>query len=107
MLTREQILARKTGRGTVTLSDGGMVAVRALTRDEVLEMRELETTAERDNYLLATAITDPQLSVEDVAAWAASDTAGDLARVSQEIASVSRMTDDSGKGATKRPSKRR
>lgn len=107
MLTREQILARKTGRGTVTLSDGGKVAIRALTRDETLVVREMESLADRDNFIIATGMTEPQLSVEDVAAWAASDNAGDLATVSEAIGVISGMAPTSGKESTKSPSRRR
>lgn len=89
MLTREQILARKTGKGTATLPDGSTVAVRALTRDEVLESQELGSLGERDTYLVATGMTDPKLSIEDVAAWASSGDAGDLVAVSDAIAVLS------------------
>lgn len=99
-LTREQILARKTGRGTATLPDGSTVAIRALTRDEVLAGQEL-SLADRDNYIIATGMTDPQLSVEDVAAWAASGDAGDLVAVSDAIAVLSGLKEGAGKEATK------
>jgi hypothetical protein len=102
-LTREQILARKTGRGTVTFADGGQVHIRALTRNEALAVRELDTVAEQDNLIISTGLVDPEMSVEDVAAWAASDAAGDLAAVSEGIAVISGMTPKSGKEATKSP----
>lgn len=89
MLTREQILARKTGKGTATLPDGSTVAVRALTRDEVLTSQEQGSLADRDNFLVATGMTDPKLSIEDVKAWAATGAAGDLVAVSEAIAELS------------------
>lgn len=101
MLTRDQILARKTGRGTVTLSDGGTVAIRALTRDEALAVRDLPSVADQDNFIIATGLVNPAMSVDDVAAWAANDAAGDLAAVSEGIAELSGMTAKSGKAATK------
>lgn len=103
VLTREQILARKTGRGTVTLSDGGQVHIRALTRNEALAVRDLETVAEQDNFIISTGMTDPKLSVDDVATWAENDAAGDLAAVSEGIAVISGMSTRSGKEATKSP----
>lgn len=96
-LTREQILARKTGKGKATLPDGSTVAIRALTRDEVIEMQEMEGTADRDNFIIATGMTDPKLSVEDVAAWAAGGDAGDLVAVSEEIAWLSGLKQGAGK----------
>ncbi|RQW83555.1 hypothetical protein [Micromonospora globispora] len=107
-LTRAQILARKTGKGTATLPDGSTVAIRALTRDEVLESQEKSSsTAERDNFIVATGMTDPQLSVEDVAAWAASDDAGALVAVSDAIAELSGLKPAANKEATKSTARRR
>lgn len=107
-LTREQILARKRGEGTATLPDGSTVAIRALTRDEVLEAQESgKSTAERDNYIVATGMTDPRLSVEDVAAWAAADDAGALVAVSDAIAELSGLKPSAGKEATKSAARRR
>lgn len=97
-LTREQILARKTGKGKATLPDGSTVAVRALTRDEVLVMQESDfSTAERDNYVVATALTDPKLSLEDVAAWAASADAGDLVAITEAVQELSGLKQGAGK----------
>jgi hypothetical protein len=89
MLTRAEILARKTGRGTATLPDGSTVAIRALTRDEVLEMQALEDLGDKDNFIIATGLVDPALSIDDVAAWAAAGDAGDLVAVSEAIAVLS------------------
>ena len=105
-LTREQILARKTGKGTATLPDGSTVAVRALTRDEVLEAQEGgRSTAERDNYIVATGMTDPKMTEEEVAAWAAGSDAGDLVAVSDKIAELSGLKPAAGKEATKSTSR--
>jgi triphosphoribosyl-dephospho-CoA synthetase len=101
MLTREQILARKTGRGYATLPDGSQVAIRALTRDEVLGSQDLPTLAERDNYIIAAGMTDPKLSVEDVAAWANEGDAGDLVAVSDGIAVLSGLKPGADKEAYK------
>jgi hypothetical protein len=95
-LTREQILARKTGRGTATLPDGGTVAIRALTRDEVLHMQALPD-GERDRYAIAAAMTDPKLSEEDVAAWSASAAAGDFPAVIGAIQDISGLREGAGK----------
>lgn len=97
MLTRDQILSRKTGKGYAILPDGSNVAVRALTRDEVLESQERAALADRDNYIVATGMTDPKLSEAEVAAWAAEADAGDLVAVSDRIAELSGLK----KGADK------
>lgn len=97
MLTRDEILARKTGRGKAVLPDGSEVEVRALTRDEVLDANGYKTDAERDNFIVHTGLTNPKLSLEDVAAWAANSDAGDLVAVSERIAELSGLK----KGADK------
>ena len=96
-LTREQILARKTGRGKATLPDGSTVAIRAMTRDEVLEMQAMGEPADRDNFIISTGMTDPKLAVDDVAAWAAEGDAGDLVAVSEAVAELSGLKQGAGK----------
>lgn len=96
-LTREQILARKTGRGKATLPDGSTVAIRAMTRDEVIEMQQIEDLATKDNFIIATGMTDPKLSMDDVAAWAGTGDAGDLVAVSDAIAELSGLKKGAGK----------
>lgn len=101
MLTRAQILARKTGKGYATLPDGSQVGIRALTRDEVLESQERPSMAERENFIIATGMTDPKLSVEDVHAWASEGEAGDLVAVSDGIATLSGLKPGADKEAYK------
>lgn len=101
MLTREQILARKLGRGVATLPDGSTVEIRALTRDEVLESQDLATTGAKDTFIIATGMTNPKLTIEEVAAWAASSDAGDLVAVSNAIAVVSGLRPGAAKEAVK------
>ena len=101
MLTREQILARKLGKGVATLPDGSTVQVRALSRDEVLESQDLVTTRAKDNFIIATGMTNPRLTVDEVASWAASSDAGDLVAVSNAIAVISGLAPDSAKRAVK------
>jgi hypothetical protein len=97
MLTREEILARKTGHGKATLPDGTCVGIRALTRDEVLELQQLAEVGDKDNFLIATGMTDPKLSMGDVADWAAHADAGDLVAVSKAIAVLSGLDEGAGK----------
>jgi hypothetical protein len=106
-LTRESILARKTGRGIATLPDGSTVAIRALTRDEILEFQGMDTLSEKDNYLVAAGMTDPKMSVEDVASWGASADAGDLTAVSDAIAELSGLKKGAGKSGVAAPRRRR
>lgn len=97
MLTRDEILARKTGHGKAILPDGSTVGIRALTRNEIIEMQELKELADKDNFIIATGMTDPVMTMADVAAWADAGDAGDLVAVSDAISNLSGL----GKGAGK------
>lgn len=105
-LSRDQILARTTGKGTATLLDGSTVSVRALTRDEVLQSQQLNSINEQDTFIIATGMTDPVMSVEDVAAWAAAGDAGDLVAVSDAIGELSGLKQGAGKSGVSRARKR-
>lgn len=105
-LTRAQILARKTGRSTVELADGTTVAIRALTRDEVIAMDEYQTVVEKNNYLVATALTDPVLSIDDVAVWGAEGASGDLDIISAAVHELSRTGTGAGKSGVPGTGKR-
>lgn len=97
-LTRADILARKIGKGVATLPDGTTVAIRGLTRDEVLRIQdEAETLPQRDTLIIAAGMTDPKLSFDDVATWAAGGNAGDLTAVSDAIAEISGLKQGAGK----------
>lgn len=89
MLSREEILARKTGHGKAVLPGGGEVEVRALTRNEVLRANDFDSMSDKDNFIVSTGLTNPKLSLEDVAAWANAGNAGDLVAVSDRIAELS------------------
>lgn len=105
-LTREQIKARKRGHGVCKLPDGSTVAIRALSRDEVLEMQALETVAERDNFVVSRGMTEPELSVEDVAEWAADGAAGDMVAITQAVALLSGLQEGAGKSGPARARRR-
>lgn len=97
MLTREEILARKVGRGTATLPDGSQVTVRGLTRDEVVQAGEQDGTAERDNYIVHRGLVDPVLSLDDVRAWGANGAAGDITTISERVAELSGLKEGADK----------
>lgn len=98
-LTRDEILARKTGKGTATLPDGSTVGIRGLTRDEVLALDDKSNLTDRDNSIIATGMTAPKMTEEEVAAWGASGDAGDLVAVSEQIAKLSGLLHGAARAA--------
>lgn len=102
MLTRDEILARKTGRGKATLPDGSEVQLRAMTRDEVYEAEEVDTKqgrAARDNFIISLALIEPKLSCADVAAWGANGGAGDLTCILERVAELSGLKQGADKSS--------
>lgn len=87
----------------VELDDGVEVTVRALTRGEVQRAREaLPDEHAYELRLLATAIVDPVMSLEDVELWIDGDPgdpadngapAGDSVRVMKRVAELSGLTE--------------
>lgn len=106
-LTREQILARKTGHGLATLPDGTTVAIRGLSHAEVIESQGYDDLNERTCWIVAKALTDPVMSYDDVLAWAAGGDAGDVVTVSEEISVLSRLSEGAGKRGVSRSRNRR
>lgn len=99
MLSREEILARKTGRKTVQLPDGGEVSIRALTRDEVYKAEEQKSRGDRDNFIVSKALLDPKLSAEDVAAWGENGAAGDITVILEAVAELSGLKQGADKSS--------
>jgi hypothetical protein len=92
MLTRDEILARKTGRGKCVLPDGSEVEIRGLTRNEVYKSEKVENDQgreARDNYLISLGMVNPKLTVEDVAAMGDEGNAGDAVAILERISELS------------------
>lgn len=95
MLSRAEILARKVGHQVVDIPSGGQVTIRPITRNEALRMHSLVEAGEvatGDDYLISTALVDPEMSIEDVAQWGDTAPAGDLVALSEAVARLSGMT---------------
>jgi hypothetical protein len=109
MLSRDEILNRKKAGKTekYALSDGsGTVEIRGLTRDQALEVGDADTLADKDNTLISLGLVNPAMSLADVAAWAADESAGVLSGLSQRIAELSGMTEGAGKSGVPRARRR-
>lgn len=106
-LTREQILARKIGKGTVTLEDGETVAVRGVSHAQVVEGQErFEKGNDRVAWLLHCALVDPEMTYEECLLWTEQDGPGDIDRIMDEVRAMSRMGEGAGKSGVRRPRKR-
>jgi hypothetical protein len=93
-LTREEILARRTGHGIVTLEDGATVKVRGLSRGEAAAMRTYEEEHEGDvigleALAISKAMIEPKLTHDEATAWLTEEGHGYAQRVITAIQDLS------------------
>jgi hypothetical protein len=106
-LSRAEILARKTGRDTVELPGGGTVAIRGLTHAEVVEGQAMKGLNDKTCFYVANAMIDPVMTFEDVQAWAAEGSAGDITTISERVQMLSGLMEGAGKSGVSGARKRR
>lgn len=81
----------------------GTIRVRALTRSEALEIRGKELPiAEMEQKLLAWAMVEPTLTVDEVRRWQDASAAGELEPITTAIARLSGMETSAPKEAMRR-----
>jgi hypothetical protein len=83
----------------VTLDEGVVIKVRALTRGEVGTVREIEDLDMQDRMIVCMAMLDPILTPADVKDWFDSAEAGDSVKTLEAIRALSGLAE----GARKSP----
>lgn len=102
MPTRDEILNRKIGHGTVDVPGLGTFTIRPLSRNEAMRVHRCDTEQEGENLLVSLGLVEPAMTVDDVEQWAAMDgSAGDLQALSIAIGTISGMMTTSGKESYK------
>lgn len=79
----------------------GTMRVRALNRQEVKKLQAMESDDLRDLHMVALGLVEPTLSVSEVRRWAEASPAGEMEPVSDKIATLSGIKDESPKEAMK------
>lgn len=110
MLTRDEILARKTGVEKWPLPDGsGEVGIRGINHAQAAEVAEARNAGDATRataVIVHYGLTDPAMSLEDVEAWIAADDAGTLELLAQAIGRLSRIIEGAGKSGVPKPGRR-
>jgi hypothetical protein len=88
-VSRDDLFRARLNTKDVDVPGLGTVRVRALSRGEVLELKKMEDLEQIERTIIATAMVDPALSMDDVAQWAAVSPASEIELVSEEIARLS------------------
>lgn len=99
-MDKSALLQPRMPEADVEIPGVGTVRVRGLSRAEVVKFQELDS-AVRETKWFATGMVDPKLSEEEVDQWRESATFAELELVSEKIAALSGLLEDSAKAAYK------
>lgn len=102
-MDKARLLAVRLPEDDVEVPGVGTVRVRGITRDEMWKLRALDTSepGSFERQLLAFAMLDPVLTVEDVATWQRGARPGELAEVVDRVNDLSALEKDAAKSAYK------
>lgn len=78
----------------------GTVRIRSLSRREIHEMPR-DDPGEAERHMVAAAMLDPKLTVDEVARWQEASGAGEISVVVEAIGKLSGLGDDAAKEAYK------
>jgi hypothetical protein len=106
---KELLFKPRLEEAEVELDGIGTLRIRALSRDEVASARDDHTDRNGEvdgqsyeHTLVAAAMVDPQLTVDEVGRWAAASPAGELVKVIEAIQELSGLTEDAAKSGVSR-----
>lgn len=87
----------------VEIPGRGTVRVRAMSRADVLEIRDEELpVAEMERKLVSAAMVEPELTEDEVRRWQEASTAGELEPITEVIMQLSGLEQDAPKRAMKK-----
>lgn len=110
-VSRDDLFRLRLDTTQVEVAGLGVFKIRALSREEVLGFRKVKTdeglslgddAAAMECHMVAAALVDPELTVEDVARWQRVSPVGELEVLTDAIAQVSGMNTGAVKEAVKR-----
>lgn len=107
-MDKSVLLGRKASTTrTVTINGAGVIIVRGLTRGEVQAINdEYGDDPNHENALIAAAMVDPEMTVEEVACWLEDAPAGDSVEVMTAVAELSGISEGSARKSVSRSGRR-
>lgn len=100
-MDKDALLKRKADSDTrkVPIGDLGFVLVRGLSRGEVTAAKDDFPEEQRENALIAMALVDPEMTVDEVGQWLDTAPAGDSVAVMTAVAELSGITEGARKSS--------
>lgn len=99
-IDKEKLLASRLKTETVSIPDVGEVVVRALTRAEAFQFTDKDIAPDdMERRLLAAALVEPALTLDEVAEWHSASTATEIQPVVEAVLRLSGLEVDSPKKA--------
>lgn len=98
IISKDTLLQQRFGLTTYTIPGVGTVRVRSLTRGEALQVVGVEKDKrDLEAQILAWAMIEPKLSVEDARVWMDNSPAGELQTLTQFITRLSGLAEGAAK----------
>lgn len=98
-MDKQALLSRRLPTEEVTLLDGGVITVRALSRAEALQVRERSEDPALEAIVLSMALTEPALTQEEASLWISGAPSSEILgviSVIQRLSGLSQETPKSG-----------
>lgn len=101
-MDKEALLKPRLPETEVDIDGVGTIRVRALTREEAIQVGDLKSTLDRERRMLTMAMVQPAMTIQDVQQWQRISPAAELEKVTTVIARISGMLPEEAKEATER-----
>lgn len=98
---KELLFKPRLAEAEVELPGIGTVRVRALSRQEALDVQKMNGVAAIERKMIAMALVEPKLTQAEVGQWQDASPAGELEPVTNKISELSGMTEGAAKEAYK------
>lgn len=98
-MDKELLFKARLAEADVEVAGVGTVRVRALSRDEVFTVQQIDDLATSERKILSFGMVDPEMTVAEVAKWQMASPAGEMEPVTDKIQELSGLSKGADKAA--------